>query len=145
MDKEYVKWPNGRGMTVTVRSHTEAEKATLQAHSEGLVCIAVFPAHVEVDLERSAGLRLTDAGFQAIQQALREEGERLGTRKFSVEGHNTVFIRGKLPPKWVAEQLEPILSRNENVENYEAFFRRTWGMKQAPSVKGGSVAEGDMY
>ena len=60
-------------------------------------------------------------------------------------GNNTVIIEGKLPPQWVAEQLEGILSRDENVENYETFLRRRWGMKQAPSVKGGSVADGDMY
>ena len=56
------KWPSGRGMTVIVKNEKQNEKARVWARSEGLVCIAVFPAHVVVHLERSAGLRLTDAG-----------------------------------------------------------------------------------
>jgi hypothetical protein len=117
-------------MTVIFKSHKQNDKAIAWAHSEGLVCITVFPAHVVVYLERSAGLRLTDAGFHAIHQALLNEGKRRGTRKWRVFGNNTVFIEGKLPPQWVAEQLEGILSRDENVEKYETFFRRTWKWRQ---------------
>jgi hypothetical protein len=111
-------------MTVIVKNEKQNEKARVWARSEGLVCIAVFPAHVVVHLERSAGLRLTDAGARAIGQALREEGKRLGTRKWRLFGNNTVIIEGKLPPKWVAEQLEGILSRDENVENGGIYYCR---------------------
>jgi hypothetical protein len=120
MDKEYVKWPNGRGMTAIVKSQQGAEEVLDIASAEGrLLPIVVWPqrGRVEVDFDRSAGLRLTRRGQEEIWRTLDEEAKRLGIlKKWARLWTRTLLWITHLPVEWVAEQLERILSNPENVE-----------------------------
>jgi hypothetical protein len=107
-------------MTFTVKSRQGAKEALVIAKAEGrLLPIVVWPqrGRVEVDFERSAGLRLTRRGQEEIRRTFHEEAKRLGIRKkwARFETRYQLWIT-HLPVEWVAEQLERILSNLENVE-----------------------------
>jgi hypothetical protein len=107
-------------MTFTVKSRQGAEEALVIARAEGrLLPIVVWPqrGRVEVEFERSAGLRLTGRGQEEIRRTLDEEAKRLGIRKkWAKNWRRYLLWITHLPVEWVAEQLERILSNPENVE-----------------------------
>lgn len=127
---ECVKWPNGRGLTATVKSWHGHEQAHKMARSERLLYIAVWPQRglVHLDLE-TAGLRFTSEGFEMALQVMRGEAKRLGIRKrlFELVTHYD-FMVIHLPVEWVEEQLATVASNPENVEcsGFAACGGRYW-------------------